>query len=207
MSPVTAVRSVFSQYANFNGRARRSEYWWYYLFLIILTIVAVIIDVVITVAVFGVNTTTTSTSYTAESGGFLPICTGILSLATLLPTLAVTARRLHDTNKTGWIQVISYIPIVNIIGGIVMIVLCAIDGDRGPNRYGPDPKSVDGQYGNQYGQYGADQYGQQQFGQQPGYGQAPQYGQQEYGQQYGQGQQYGTQDNPTYGQDPRRENP
>lgn len=86
MNFLTAVTTCFKKYFQFRGRARRSEYWWFYLFTIILSIIAGIIDV----ALFGLEN--------ADSG---PV--GIItSLAVLIPSLAVTFRRLHDTNRSGW---------------------------------------------------------------------------------------------------------
>jgi uncharacterized membrane protein YhaH (DUF805 family) len=113
-----AVQSVLSQYANFNGRARRSEYWFWVLATVIASIVALVIDMII-----GVQ-----------------IVQWILVLATIVPNLAVGARRLHDTDKSGWLQLIGIIPI---IGWIVLIVFYATDS--GPdNKYGPNPKGAAG---------------------------------------------------------------
>jgi uncharacterized membrane protein YhaH (DUF805 family) len=110
-----AVMSVLNQYANFSGRARRSEYWWFYLATFLASIVAAIID-----AVIGVS-----------------ILQWILLLAVIVPTLAVGARRLHDTDRSGWWQLIGIVPLVGII---VLIVFFVQDSNPGPNRYGPSPK-------------------------------------------------------------------
>ena len=112
------------KYADFNGRARRSEYWFFILFTAIVGIVAGILD-----AVLGFRTE----SY----GGTGPV-QGITQLALLVPTLAVGSRRLHDTGRTGWWQLISLIPF---IGWIVLIVFFVQDSQQ-DNKYGPNPKSV-----------------------------------------------------------------
>ncbi|MBD8606039.1 DUF805 domain-containing protein [Aeromicrobium sp. CFBP 8757] len=116
MNMQEAVQSVLSQYANFNGRARRSEYWFFTLALFIASIVAGIID-----AILGAM-----------------ILQWVLIIATIVPSLSVGARRLHDTDKSGWLQLIGIIPIV---GWIVLIVFFATDS--GPdNKYGPNPKQA-----------------------------------------------------------------
>ena len=63
----------------------------------------------------------------------------IVTLALLIPSLAVGARRLHDTNKTGWLLLLQLVPF---IGGIILLVLFIIEGDKQPNRYGPVPENV-----------------------------------------------------------------
>ena len=116
-----AVSSVFSKYATFSGRARRSEYWYFALFY-------ALVDLVI-VGVLGAVLGTDSKIYT--------IINGIFGLAMLLPNLSVTARRLHDIGKSGWWMLIELVPIV---GVILMIVWCAKDSEPGDNEYGPNPK-------------------------------------------------------------------
>jgi uncharacterized membrane protein YhaH (DUF805 family) len=113
---------VLRQYADFTGRARRKEYWMF-------TLVSVIISIVLAILDNALNT------------GLLGL---LYSLAVLLPSLAVGARRLHDTGRSGWWLLIGIIPL---IGWIVLIVFLAIDGERQPNTYGPDPKAVPGEAG------------------------------------------------------------
>ena len=117
MDFATAVKSVFSQYANFKGRARRSEYWWYILFYVIVSVVVYIIDAVIGSQVL---------SY-------------IVDLLLLLPTLAVGVRRLHDTDRSGWWLLIAPIPFV---GPIILIVWFCQDSKPAPNVHGPSPKQA-----------------------------------------------------------------
>lgn len=96
MTFTQAVRSVLSIYATFSGRARRSEYWWFYLFTILVAIATAVIDAVL------------DTAFDNEIG----LVGTITSLALLVPTLAVTARRLHDTGRTGWWMLLPAIPLV-----------------------------------------------------------------------------------------------
>lgn len=116
MTMQEAVRSVLSQYANFSGRARRSEYWFWTLAVFIVSIVAAIIDRIIGVQIL---------QY-------------LVILATIVPGLAVGARRLHDTGRSGWLLLLAIIPL---IGAIILIVWFV--GDSHPdNEYGPNPKGA-----------------------------------------------------------------
>ena len=115
-----AIKSGFQKYIGFSGRAARSEYWYWVLFIVLLQIVAWLIDMTL----FGFNTT-----------GVNPIGS-LLSLATLLPGLAVSVRRLHDIDRVGWWIFLALIPI---IGAIVLIYWACLRGTVGANRFGPDP--------------------------------------------------------------------
>jgi uncharacterized membrane protein YhaH (DUF805 family) len=107
MNPIEAIGSGFGQYANFSGRARRSEYWWFigfvYLSLICLSLI--------------------------------PILGALFYMAVFLPFLAVTARRLHDTNRSGWWMLIGGIPLV----GLALLVFLLLPSERLTNEYGPNP--------------------------------------------------------------------
>jgi len=114
--------AVLKKYAVFRGRARRKEYWMFVLFNIIFAAVAIILDNVIGIA--------------AEGVGYGPIY-AVYMLAVLVPSLAVSVRRLHDIGKSGWFLFIALIPIV---GGIWLLVLMCSEGNAGENKYGADPK-------------------------------------------------------------------
>lgn len=116
--------AVLKKYADFSGRARRKEYWLFTLFSIIITIVLTIID-----GVTGM--------LNAELG--IGVLSGIYSLAVLIPTIAVTVRRLHDTDRTGWWMLILLIPL---IGAIVLLIFMVLEGTSGDNQYGGDPKAA-----------------------------------------------------------------
>lgn len=122
-SPVdfmTSVKTVLSKYADFSGRARRSEYWFFYLAIFLTYLVGFVVMSIV------------------ETLGALLLI--VLLLGAIFPTLAVGVRRLHDTGKTGWLMLIGLIP----FGGIVLIVLFALDSTPGDNTYGPNPKGVGG---------------------------------------------------------------
>ncbi|HVB48260.1 MAG TPA: DUF805 domain-containing protein [Burkholderiales bacterium] len=95
MTFVEAIRICFTKYADFSGRAARPEFWWWALFCLIAPLALGVID-------------------DRFSGAF--------ALATLLPYLAVTSRRLHDTDRSGWLQLLALIPIV---GWILLVIWCA----------------------------------------------------------------------------------
>jgi uncharacterized membrane protein YhaH (DUF805 family) len=115
---------VLQQYADFAGRARRTEFWMFTLFSAIISIVLAVLDTMLGL-----------TFVEGTTSGWLGL---IYSLAVLLPGLGVTVRRLHDTGRSGWWLLIGLVPFV---GGIVLIVFCATAGNMGANSYGPDPKA------------------------------------------------------------------
>lgn len=123
---------VFENYVNFNGRARRSEFWYYVLANILIAIIIGFIE-----GMLGLGNYTTSSNSFEFSGG---VISNLYSLAVLLPGLAVSVRRLHDTNKSGWYILFGLIPL---IGAIILIVFMATNGDEGSNQYGQDPKNDD----------------------------------------------------------------
>lgn len=115
---------ALKKYATFSGRSRRSEYWYYVLFYLIIAIVLALID---------------RSAGTLMGDRGVGVLGGIFALAMLLPSLAVGARRLHDTGRTGWWQLIALIPL---IGAIVLLVFYVQDSHPGSNQYGPNPKEV-----------------------------------------------------------------
>ena len=111
---------VLENYLNFDGRARRAEFWWYALANLIISVVLSLIDTAI-----------------GLGSGFGGVLSGIYGLAVLLPGIGVGIRRLHDTDKSGWWLLLVFIPIV---GAVVLIVFWATDGTRGANAYGMSEK-------------------------------------------------------------------
>ena len=93
-----SVKVCFTKYADFAGRATRSEYWWFFLFILLVNL--------------GLSL-------------FSNALSGLFSLATVVPSIAAAARRLHDTNRSGWWQLIVFLPVV---GMVVLIVFLAQDG-------------------------------------------------------------------------------
>lgn len=112
------------KYAVFSGRSRRREYWYFVLFYLLISIGFTVLD-----AVIG------TLNYFGRFGLF----TGIFTLALLLPSIAVTVRKLHDIDRTGWWYLISLVPI---IGLVVILIFTVTDSTEGSNRYGPNPKAT-----------------------------------------------------------------
>ncbi|WP_323930558.1 DUF805 domain-containing protein [Aeromonas veronii] len=114
--------SVLKQYAVFSGRAHRTEYWMFVLCNVIVMLLLGMVDKLI--------------------GGDNELISSIYSLAVLLPSLAVAARRLHDTDRSAWWLLLGLIPI---IGTLVLIYFMVCNGQQGPNRFGEDPKAAPSQ--------------------------------------------------------------
>ena len=103
-----SINTCFSKYAKFEGRATRPEFWWWVLFTVLCSAgISLISDVV----------------------------SGLFSLATLLPSIAVAARRLHDTNRTGWLQLVGIIPVL----GWILVIYWYVQEAVEPNEYGSAP--------------------------------------------------------------------
>lgn len=108
MTFTDAIETCFRKYAQFSGRATRAEFWWWFLFVLLITLAAQVVS---------------------ETLGL------VVSLATLLPYFAVTARRLHDIGRSGWWQLIGLVPL---LGWALMLYWCVKDSD-GDNAYGEAP--------------------------------------------------------------------
>jgi uncharacterized membrane protein YhaH (DUF805 family) len=109
-----AVRSVLTNYATFSGRARRAEYWWFVLAYVLAFVVAAIVDAAIGAQILEI----------------------VLVLGLIVPSLAVSVRRLHDTDRSGWWLLLGLIP----FGSIVVLVFDCLDSQPGTNRFGSSPK-------------------------------------------------------------------
>jgi uncharacterized membrane protein YhaH (DUF805 family) len=122
------------RYADFSGRSRRKEYWMFNLFIFL--VYAVLIALFMTGFDFA-SINAGSAPQISGSGWIAMALLGIFVLGIIIPTLAVIVRRLHDQDKSGWLILIQFIPYV---GAIVLLVFMCLEGTRGENRYGPDPK-------------------------------------------------------------------
>ncbi|GAA0471549.1 DUF805 domain-containing protein [Parasphingorhabdus litoris] len=134
------------RYADFGGRSRRKEYWMFFLFQVIAITLITMFAII-----FG-NFSLDPADYLDASGTFdpsdgLPSGLGlfvglftIYALATFIPVLAVQVRRLHDTERSGWWVLLGIIPVINYIGFLVLIVFYCLEGTKGKNRFGEDPK-------------------------------------------------------------------
>jgi uncharacterized membrane protein YhaH (DUF805 family) len=114
MTFVESIKAVLTNYAGFTGRASRSEFWWFYLFTVLVSLVFNVLS--------GGN-----------AGSFFGIVSALVSLALLLPSLAVGVRRLHDIGRSGWYLLFALIPLAGII---ILIVWWARAGDVSDNAFG-----------------------------------------------------------------------
>lgn len=137
------------KYAEFEGRSRRKEYWMYVLLLIAVGLVIGTVEGIV--------------GLSGMVGPYGPI-TALFLLGTLVPSLAVGVRRLHDTGRSGWWLLIGYGPfllsllltmagslqlamilsVLALVGFVALLVFMVMEGTRGPNQYGPDPKGSEG---------------------------------------------------------------
>jgi len=109
---------ITRHYVDFNGRARRSQFWYFVLMNIIVGMIVGVIQQMLSLGT---------------------MLSGLYTLAVFLPNLGLSVRRLHDVNRSGWWLLLAAIPIV---GWIVLIYWDCVEGTPGPNEYGPDPKGV-----------------------------------------------------------------
>ena len=115
-------RTVIRKYAQFTGRSRRKEYWMFTLANLVIYVVGGILSGIL-----------------GRLGVIISGLIALYALAVIIPSLAVAIRRLHDTGRSGWWMLISFVPL---IGGIILLVFFAQDGEPGDNQYGPNPKSI-----------------------------------------------------------------
>jgi len=148
-----AIQTCYVKYFTFRGRAQRSEYWFFYLFTVLVSIALLVLDAIIGLAL--------------PIWGEVEVLGSLFTLATFIPLLSAACRRLHDTNKSGWWQILPFVPFAFMIPGIfalangseglgvtilivsglvlvgliiLLIVWLATDSDKGQNRFGPSPK-------------------------------------------------------------------
>lgn len=102
------------KYAEFSGRSTRKEYWMYYLIYFLIYIVLAVIDGIVGVMIF----------------------TSIFSLALMIPSVSITARRLHDTGRSGWWQLILFVPLI----GLIVMIIFLVQDSSDSNKYGTNPE-------------------------------------------------------------------
>ncbi len=120
------------RYADFAGRSRRKEYWMFALGVIGVVVLLCALALLMSGGLSGM----------AQNGGFLAgpfmIIFGVFWLGLIVPSIAVQVRRFHDQDKSGWFVLLNFIPY---LGGLIVLVFMFLEGTRGPNRFGPDPKA------------------------------------------------------------------
>ena len=116
-----AVRTCWKKYGDFDGRAVRSEFWWWVLFMALVHFAAAIVLTIVLI-IF-------------QNVGFLQwlsvLIFMVIVLAFILPSIAVSVRRLHDRDLSGWFYLLGFVP----FGGLVLFIFYVLPGTLGPNRY------------------------------------------------------------------------
>lgn len=135
MSFGEAVRSVYRNYATFDGRAPRSEYWWFQLFFL-----AVLLGIAFLGGFLGVA------SRSSAMSGVVGLGAVVFALGSLIPSLAVTSRRLHDSEKSGWWLLLVFVP----FGSLVLFIFTLLPSSIGFNRFGPPRGEQPGDHRVQY---------------------------------------------------------
>ena len=123
----------YRRYADFSGRSRRKEYWMFILFT------AIVYAVVFSLMMAGGFSF--SPDGTPSRGPLFwlgALLLGVFVLGSFIPSIAVQVRRFHDQDKSGWFVLLAFVPYV---GGLIVLIFMCIEGTRGPNRFGPDPKN------------------------------------------------------------------
>lgn len=123
------LRTLTLNYFRFGGRARRAEYWGYTLFWLISLVFLLIADGFVSAIFFGTDS--------LGEPNYVPVLTILFYLYSIIPGIAVTIRRLHDQDITGWLYLISFIPY---IGPLIIFILMFFDSRPNPNKHGPSPK-------------------------------------------------------------------
>jgi len=124
MNMITAVKTVLGKYATFDGRAPRPEYWWWILAMVILYAILGVIDGAVIAPILGFE------PFQAEAAQPLSL---VAALVLLLPNVALSIRRLHDTDRSGWWLLLGLVPV---IGSLVLLVFYLLPSTPGPNRFG-----------------------------------------------------------------------
>ena len=117
---------ALKKYAVCAGRARRKEFWFFVLFNTLIAVALAMIDMF---------------TGTFDEDVGLGLLSGLYTVAVILPSIAVTVRRLHDTDRSGWWYLLVFVPL---IGGLVILVFMLLDSTPGSNRFGSNPKGESG---------------------------------------------------------------
>ena len=119
---VDALKVAVRKYADFDGRASRSEYWWFYVWINLIAIPFMVLDIV-ALLVLGIE---------------IPIFGSLFQLAYIVPSFSITFRRYHDSGKSGW----NLLWALTIVGVFYLIYLTLVEGDAAPNQYGAVPTNT-----------------------------------------------------------------
>ncbi len=130
-----SVRTCFGKFADFQGRASRSEFWWFFLFSVLVSLGLTIPLYVLMAIAAAAGDNAAGAGLAAVIAIIWSIAVVIITIVLLIPLLAVGARRLHDYGQSAWLLLLYFVP----CGNLVLIVLWALGGTPGDNPYGPRP--------------------------------------------------------------------
>lgn len=122
---------AYGRYFQFHGRADRGEYWWFIVTFLLLALLATLIDEFVFGGAFD------------QFGDVAGIALPVVILASLVPSIAVTVRRLHDLERSGWWCLLGLVPL---IGQLIVFIWMVSPGTPGPNRYGKEPRYTDARW-------------------------------------------------------------
>ena len=125
----------YKRYADFSGRSQRKEYWMFQLLIVL----SVLVGGLTFFGLFASAEAAGGDTGLSVVGIIAAVVTAIAVLGSIIPSIAVTVRRFHDQDKSGWFYLMSFIPY---IGGWIVLVFMCIDGTHGENQYGHDPKGT-----------------------------------------------------------------
>ena len=131
----------YRRYFDFSGRSRRKEYW---MFILLFVIVYAVAFALMFAGGYSMSPTMTTSEPPAEMGGMAMLgfaILGIFVLASFIPAIAVQIRRFHDQDRSGWFVLLNFIPY---LGSLIVLVFMCLEGTKGANRFGPDPKDPTG---------------------------------------------------------------
>jgi uncharacterized membrane protein YhaH (DUF805 family) len=132
----TCFKLGFQNYANCEGRSRRSEYWYFHL---VLSLIIIFFYIIIAVSTVNMSTTGSAKSTAIMLPMIVSIIFFLVMLVFLIPSISVTVRRLHDTGRPGIYYLVGLIPFA---GPFILLYFCCLDSDEGPNMYGASPKYI-----------------------------------------------------------------
>lgn len=135
-------RTITRDYARFSGRARRREYWGFVLFYLIGLLVTSLFAFILIGSTLERSGPSTTQVFFSPVGYMAALILALAILAMIIPSLAVTVRRLHDIGQSGWLVLIGIVPVVNLAGGVVLFAMMLLDSQPGTNRHGPPPKPL-----------------------------------------------------------------
>ena len=134
---MSIILAPYRRYFNFSSRSRRKEYWLYMLFFYVVGFVLIFVDSALGLGGPTQTAVDTVDGFSASASAEGGVLTAIWGIGNVIPLLACSIRRLHDSDRRGWWVFITLIPLVS---SIWFLVLMCLDGTTGSNRFGPDPK-------------------------------------------------------------------